>query len=128
MRMAASTADPPTIPGEASRPGPLLAAARRRAGLTQAELAQRLGVTQAAVAQLERPGSNPRIATLERALRATGTDLMVAARPRRSSVDESLIRQQLALTPSERVAGLELMYAQARELARAGMASRGELA
>jgi transcriptional regulator with XRE-family HTH domain len=106
----------------------LLADARRRAGLTQADLAQRLSISQAAVAQLEQPGSNPRIATLDRALRAAGAELVIAARPREPSVDESLIRQQLALTPAQRLRALEDTFEQARELARAGERSRGELA
>ena len=113
--------------GNASRPGLVLSDARRRAGLTQADLAKRLGVTQAAVAQLERPGANPRIATLERAMRAAGAELVIGLRPHRPSVDESLIRQQLALTPAQRLRGLEEMYMQARELSRAGAVSRGEL-
>jgi transcriptional regulator with XRE-family HTH domain len=114
--------------GETSRPGRLLADARRRAGLTQASLAWRLGISQAAVARLEQPESNPRIATLDRALRATGTELIIAARPREPSIDESLVRQQLALTAAQRLHNLEVMYEQARELALAGATSRGELA
>jgi transcriptional regulator with XRE-family HTH domain len=117
-----------TTRGDASRPGRLLADARRHAGLTQADLAQRLAISQAAVARLERPGSNPRLATLDRALRAAGLELVISARAREQSVDESLIRQQLALTPTQRVHGLETMYQQARELANAGALSRGELA
>jgi transcriptional regulator with XRE-family HTH domain len=116
------------IRGDASRPGSLVAEARRSAGLTQSELAGRLGVSQAAVAQLERPDSNPRLATLDRALRALGAELTISARPRLPSIDESLIRQQLDLTPRERLQSLEAMYGQARELALAGAASRGELA
>jgi HTH-type transcriptional regulator / antitoxin HipB len=116
------------IRGEPSRPGALLADARLRAGLTQAELAQRLTVSQASVAQLERPGSNPRIATLDRALRATEAELVISARPRLPAVDESLIRQQLALTPAQRLRGLEAMYREARQLTYAGARSRGELA
>jgi transcriptional regulator with XRE-family HTH domain len=126
--MATTVSTRSAIGGEASRPGRLLADVRRRAGLTQADLARRLAVSQAAVAQLERPGSNPRIATLERALRAAGAELVVAARPRERSIDESLVRQQLSLTPAQRLRGLELMYEQARELTRAGERHRGELA
>jgi transcriptional regulator with XRE-family HTH domain len=126
--MTTRTPAPSTIRGEASRPGRLLADARLRAGLTQADLAQRLAISQASVAQLERPESNPRIATLDRALRATGNELVISLRPRKPSVDESLIRQQLALTPTQRLHGLEVMYRQARELAHAGATSRGELA
>jgi|GEM_PF-947450 len=112
--------------GDASGAGPLLARVRREAGLTQAELARRLGISQAAVAQLERPDSNPRIATLDRALRAAGAEFTLSAQPRRGpSVDESLIRQQLALPVAERLRGLELMYEQARELADARAMSRG---
>jgi hypothetical protein len=78
---------------------------------------------------MEQPESNPQIATLDRALRAAGAELVISALPREaSSVDESLIRQQLALTPAQRLRGLEDMYSQARELAHAGETSRGELA
>lgn len=113
--------------GDAAAPGLLLASARAGAGLTQAELGRRLGISQAAVAELERPSSNPRIATLDRALRAAGAELTLSAQPRRRpSIDESLVRQQLALSPAERLRGLEAMYEQARELTSAGAASRGE--
>jgi len=114
--------------GETSRPGRLLADARRGAGLTQAGLARRLGISQAAVARLEQPESNPRIATLDRALRATGAELIISARPREPSIDEGLVRQQLALTAAQRLRNLEVIYEQARELALAGATSRGELA
>ena len=85
-------------------------------------------MSQAAVAQLERADSNPRLATLDRALRAAGFELVVATRPRSSAVDDSLIRQQLELDPGERVRGLEAMYEQARKLTIAGEKHRGELA
>lgn len=111
-----------------SLPGKLLADARRRAGLTQADLAERLAISQAAVARLERVDSNPRLATLDRALRAVGFEMVVTTRPRRSAIDESLIRQQLELDPAERVHGLEAMYEQARKLSAAGEKHRGELA
>jgi transcriptional regulator with XRE-family HTH domain len=70
-------------------PGWLLAQARRDAGLTQAELARRLGISQPAVAQLERFDSNPRIETLERALRAVGAELVIDARWPEQSTNES---------------------------------------
>jgi transcriptional regulator with XRE-family HTH domain len=114
--------------GSTSLPGKLLADARRRAGLTQSDLASRLAISQAAVAQLEQAGSNPRLATLDRALRAAGVELVITTRPRRTSVDESLIRKQLELAPPERIRGLETMYEQARKLATAGEVHRGELA
>ncbi len=94
--------------------------------MTQADLGRRLGISQAAVARLERPGANPTVATLEDALWATGHRLELDAPIRHAGVDESLIRQQLELTPAERVRGIETMYAQARMLALAGARSRGE--
>lgn len=124
MEEAGST----SVLGATSLPGKLLAEARRRAGLTQADLAKRLTISQAAVAQLERADSNPRLATLDRALRAAGSELVVTTRPRQSAVDESLIRQQLELDPAERIHGLEAMYEQARKLTIAGEEHRGELA
>jgi transcriptional regulator with XRE-family HTH domain len=126
MKVAGST--PTSARGPTSLPGKLLADARRRAGLTQADLAQRLAISQAAVAQLERADANPRLATLDRALRAVGFELVVATRPRQSAVDDSLIRQQLELDPAERIRGLEAMYEQARKLTTAGERHRGELA
>jgi transcriptional regulator with XRE-family HTH domain len=120
--------NPTSARSSASLPGKLLADARRRAALTQADLAKRLTISQAAVAQLERPDSNPRFATLARALRATGVELVLTTRPRQPGIDESLIRQQLELSPAERLRGLEAMYEQARTLTRAGEMHRGELA
>jgi transcriptional regulator with XRE-family HTH domain len=111
---------------EGSLPGPLLAATRRGAGLTQTELSRRLGISQAAVAQLERPDSNPRLATLDRALRAAGSELFLAVRPRERTVDETLVRRHLELSPRQRLAALESMQGDAGMLARAGRVSRGE--
>lgn len=51
--------------------------ARQRAGLTQGDLAEAAGVSQQAVAKLERNGSNPTIATLEKVARAVGGRLAV---------------------------------------------------
>jgi transcriptional regulator with XRE-family HTH domain len=84
-------------------PGTLIREARQEAGLTQAELAARMGTTQSAIARLERPDSNPRVATLEAALRAAGRRLDVSAPQGPPEVDESLILQQLRLTPTERL-------------------------
>jgi transcriptional regulator with XRE-family HTH domain len=105
----------------------LLKNARRQAGLTQAELAQRLGVSQAAVAKLERPGANPAIATLDDALRATGHRLMLDAPRWRPGVDESLIRQQLAISPAERIRQLDRQATEMRALIEAGERARGKL-
>jgi transcriptional regulator with XRE-family HTH domain len=89
--------------------------------MTQAELGRRLGISQAAVARMERPGVNPSVATLEKALGATG-HLLVLSAPPRPGVDVSLIHQHLDLSPAERIRGIEARYAEARKLA---LADRG---
>jgi transcriptional regulator with XRE-family HTH domain len=78
----------------------LIREARLAAGLTQAELAHRAGLSQPAVARLERPGSNPTIATLDRVLRASGRRLELSGAPS-APLDEGQIRSRLALTPAE---------------------------
>jgi transcriptional regulator with XRE-family HTH domain len=105
----------------------LIRAARAEAGLTQAQLARRLGTSQPAIVKLERPGANPTVRTLDRVLRATGHRLELTAPTWSPDVDESLIRQQLALPPAERLRQIERQSAQMRRLALAGARSRGEL-
>ena len=101
--------------------------ARTAAGLSQAELAERLGTTQSAIARLEAPGANPRVDTLARALRACGRELLVESRPQNSSVDETLIFENLRLTPAQRLLAFERSYEGLREIALAGARARGEL-
>ncbi len=97
----------------------LIRQSRQRAGLTQVELARRLGTTQSAVARLEGHGSSPRLATLERALRATGHELSLRSTRRKPGVDETLIARQLRMTPAERLRAFETSYAQTRKIAAA---------
>jgi transcriptional regulator with XRE-family HTH domain len=106
----------------------LLKETRRQAGLTQAQLARRLGVSQAAVAKLERPQANPTTATLDDVLRATGKRLVLTVEPLSPGIDETLVFEQLRLSPEQRLAQLESMYEWGRELSLAGARSRGELA
>ena len=106
----------------------LIREARRGAGLTQAQLARRLGTTQPAIARLERPGANPTVRTLDAALRSMGRRLQLRTEAAPPSVDESLIRKHLELTPAQRLAGLESMYRDARRIAAAGERARGQLA
>lgn len=89
--------------------------ARHSAGLTQTELAVRLRTTQSAVARLERPGSNPTIATLSDAIEATGHRLDVRSLRRRATIDEAQLRARLALSPNER---LQAFMASQRSLLR----------
>ena len=84
----------------------LLREARARTGLTQAELAERAGVTQPVISRAEASGANPRIATLDRLLRAAGARLELAApEVRLPDVDEDQLLAHLRLTPAERLAG-----------------------
>jgi transcriptional regulator with XRE-family HTH domain len=98
-------------------PDVLLRNARIAAGLTQAEVARRMGTSQPVVARLERPGANPRFATLERALRATGHRLE-AADAAIAPVDETQIRERLRLTPAERLAAFRASQRNVASLAR----------
>jgi transcriptional regulator with XRE-family HTH domain len=85
----------------------LIRGARAEAGLTQTQLAHRMGTTQSAVARLEAAHSNVTVASLDRALRATGHRLSLGAEPFKPNVDETLIARNLRLSPSERLANLE---------------------
>lgn len=57
---------------------PLLQTARARAGLSQRALARAAGTSQSAVAAIESGRKQPTVATLERLLRAAGTELVPA--------------------------------------------------
>ena len=79
----------------------MLRQARGRAGLTQRELASRATVAQSVVARIESGGVVPRLDTLDRLLSACGEGLESGPRPGRS-LDRSIIRELLALSPGER--------------------------
>ncbi len=87
-----------------------------------------MGVSQAAVAKLEGSRANPTIATLDAALRGAGRELVLTAEPVSRGIDETLVIEQLKLTPEQRLAQLESMYAWGQELTRAGARFRGESA
>lgn len=95
----------------------LIRAARAQAGLTQAALAERLGTTQSVVSRWERGGDEPRLSTLARVLRACGLRLVLSTEA--DDVDRAQIRQQLAMSPAERlasVANVSRMRASARRV------------
>ena len=100
--------------------------ARTEAALTQQQLARRLGVTQAALAQLEKPGANPTVATLDRVLRAAGRRLELRLARVEPSVDPTLLREALGLEPAKRIATAERLLAEADSLAGAAARSRAE--
>lgn len=82
----------------------LIRDARRFAGISQQQLADRMGTTQSAVSRWERGHDEPRIRTLSQILTACGLKLVMAAEP--DDVDRAQIRQQLAMTPEDRLAGV----------------------
>lgn len=100
----------------------LIRQAREAAGLTQAELAERAGVKQPEIARLEAPGANPRLATLERMVVATGHSLSLEL-DREFGIDETLIASSLRMTPAERLRQFESFYAFAKEFG--GKLARG---
>jgi transcriptional regulator with XRE-family HTH domain len=74
---------------------------RRKAGLSQRALADRTEIPQSSVSRIERGRISPTADTLERLLAACGSEL--AARPEMGEgLDVSLIRERLAMTPTER--------------------------
>lgn len=73
---------------------------RSEAGLSQSEIAVRLGTTQSVVSRWENGHDEPRLTTLAAFLEACGLtgELVVDL-----DVDRAQIRQQLALTPRQRL-------------------------
>lgn len=69
--------------------------------MTQRALADATGVPQSSIARIERGKTDPRVDTLQRLLRATGSELSTSARLG-EGVDRSLIPVTLAMTPDER--------------------------
>lgn len=82
---------------------------------------------QSTIARLEAHGSNPRIQTLERILAAADTklDTKPATPP---GVDETLVAQNLRLSPAQRLVRFRRSYANVRDLTLAAERSRGRLA
>lgn len=103
-------------------PAALVKTARTRATLTQADLARKLGVSQPVIARLEREGANPRLKTLDKVIAATGhsLDLALASPP---SIDETMIKSDLKLTPAERLRQFEHAYEFAKRIGGAGRGS-----
>ncbi len=79
----------------------MLRYSRRRAGMTQRALAAATGIPQSSIARIERGTTDPRVDTLRRLLRATGSELGTESRLG-DGVDRSLIHVTLDMTPDER--------------------------
>jgi transcriptional regulator with XRE-family HTH domain len=84
-------------------PGELLRATRRRHGLSQAQLAARARTSQAAVSRIERGLVSPSVATLAQLLDLMGEELVLAAERIDYGHDRTLLRENLARTPTERL-------------------------
>jgi len=82
--------------------GRLIREVRGRRGLTQSDLARRIGTTQSAVSNWERDRDTPRVDTLARILDACGFEADMTFR-RHDDVDRAQIRENLAMTPAERL-------------------------
>ena len=78
--------------------------ARQTAGLSQVQLAERVGTTQTAVSRWENGGDEPRLSTLAAILSACGQRLVLQVES--DDVDRAQIRQQLAMTPEQRLASV----------------------
>ncbi|MDP9404920.1 MAG: helix-turn-helix transcriptional regulator [Actinomycetota bacterium] len=74
----------------------IVAEARRRAGLSQAELARRSGTSQSAIARYERARAVPSLSTLYRLVRACGLELRMrlepSTDPRQPLIEDALAR------------------------------------
>jgi transcriptional regulator with XRE-family HTH domain len=98
--------------------GELLRSARQAAGLSQADLAKRVGSKQPVVSRWETGADEPRLSTLAGVLRACGLALALVVDPL-EAVDRAQLRQQLALSPDQRLASvvnLSRLLASARRL------------
>lgn len=79
----------------------MIRSARIAAGLSQVELAKRIGTTQSAVSRWESGKDDPRLTTLASILGACGKRLVLNVES--DDVDRAQIRQQLAMTPQQRL-------------------------
>ncbi len=84
----------------------MIAEARRRAGLTQAELAAVLGTSQPAVARWETGRHSPSLDAVLRAVRACGFDLHVSMSARDDD-HARLLDEYLRMSPAERLSALQ---------------------
>ena len=86
----------------------LIRDARRRAGLSQAALAEALGTTQSAVSRWEHGREEPRRSRLVEILDACGlqASINISAIDEDGVVDRAQLRQQLAMSPEQRLASV----------------------
>lgn len=102
----------------------LVKRARLNAGLTQAELARRASTTQSVIARLEAAGANPRLATLDKVIAATGHSLTLELGSS-EGIDETMIASNLRDPPAKRLKHFGQAYRSLAGLADAARKSRG---
>ncbi|HEU0302954.1 MAG TPA: helix-turn-helix transcriptional regulator [Gaiellaceae bacterium] len=83
--------------------GELLRTVRRRHGLTQRQLADRARTSQAAISRLERGRVSPTVDTLRELLDLMGEQLELGATHIDYGHDRTLLQQNLARSPAERI-------------------------
>lgn len=83
--------------------GRLLREARERHGTTQAQLAARARTSQAAISRIERGVVSPTLATATELFDLLGEELSVTSEPVDYGHDRTLLRENLALSPEERI-------------------------
>ena len=87
----------------ASDVGPTITRARREVGLSQQALAEEIGTSQSAVSRWEHGHDEPRLRTLIAIFAACGKRMTIDLD---RDVDRAQIRQQLAMSPRERLASV----------------------
>ena len=116
------------------KPADLVREARSHAGLSQRELAIRAGTAQSIVGRVEAGIGSPRVDTVERLLEAAGFRASVVLEPivpedsvveaYKADIDRTLLRENLAKSPEDRVRALQALLRLAAEARRAGRAGR----
>ena len=97
----------------------LLRDARRRHGVTQTQLAARAQTSQAAISRIERGIVSPTLDTAARLFDLLGEDLQLRSEPIDYGHDRTLLRENLRLTPEERIRKQAAWANRVRELPRA---------
>ena len=83
--------------------GELLREARQRHRATQAQLAARARTSQAAISRIERDRISPTIETARELFDLLGEELRITCEPVESGHYRTLLRQNLALSPEDRI-------------------------
>ena len=105
--------------------GSVLREARRRHGITQAQLAARARTSQAAISRIERGLVSPAVSTLATLLDLLGEELVLESRAIDYGHDRTLLRQNLAYSPEERIRRQAEWSRGMRSIELAGRRARG---